>query len=395
MPNDRRTFMRLAAMAGATAPLALGAVPPAAAATVQATVPLQRSPIRPPVVVRGPDADSPGRLTAGNAAGLLVGSWDNSPYSAVGGIWRAGVARYLDGSNEPAAVNAAGVVIGDAVTHYDRQAFRWADGNYQLLGFLGGTSGLGGRHSSARAISRTGAIVGVSSTDDGEEHAALWWGARPRDLGTLGGPSSAAVAVNAAGHIVGTSTTAGGQQRAVRWSAGTVHDLGTLGGPSSAAVAVNERGQIVGSSDTGTGARRAVLWDRGRAIDLGTLPGDTGSSAIAINGVGQVLVSSFGESYSAFLWQAGRRIPLRVAGGDVEPADLNDQGIVCGTVTAPRVGGVTHAFRWQTGRLTDLGTLGGAYSGARAITPAGIVLGSATAASSPVPQAVFWPAADR
>ncbi|KJE20435.1 HAF family repeat protein [Frankia torreyi] len=402
MPNDRRTFIRLAALAGATAPLALGAVTPVAAATgdaatgnAPAAVPLPRSPLgRPPVLVPGPNSYSAGRLRAGNAAGLLAGSWDDSPYSAIGGIWRDGTVHFLDGSNDPAAVNEAGVVVGDVVSHYDRQAFRWFNGNYQRLGFLGGTNTIGGYRSSANAVNRSGAVVGYSSTDSGAQHAALWWDPRPQDLGTLGGPSSEAVDVNAAGHIVGSSATAAGQSHAVVWFGGAIHDLGTLGGSSSTAVAVNERGQIVGHSETADGHRRAALWDRGRAIDLGTLPGDTTSSAVAINNAGQVLVSSYGTTNGAFLWQAGRRTPLRVAGGAVEPVDLNDRGVACGTVTAS-ADGTTRAFRWQAGRLTQLATLGGSYGNAWAVTPTGIIVGSSRSASSPVPQAVFWPAPGR
>ncbi len=115
---------------------------------------------------------------------------------------------------------------------------------------------------------------------------------------------------------------------------------------------------------------------------------------MAINNAGQVLVSSYGTTNGAFLWQAGRRTPLRVAGGAVEPVDLNDRGVACGTVTAS-ADGTTRAFRWQAGRLTQLATLGGSYGNAWAVTPTGIIVGSSRSASSPVPQAVFWPAPGR
>ncbi|MCM3926187.1 HAF repeat-containing protein, partial [Frankia sp. AiPs1] len=349
-----------------------------------------RSPFGPPpVLVPGPGA-YPGRLKAGNAAGLLVGSWDDSPYSAVAGIWRGGTVHFLDGSNDPVAVNEAGVVVGDEVSHYERQAFRWFNGNYQPLGFLGGTNTIGGRSSSARAVSRTGVIVGYSSTDSGAQHAARWQGTRPLDLGTLGGPSSEAVDVNAAGQIVGSSANAAGQTHAVVWSGGAIHDLGTLGGPWSAASAINERGQIVGQSETADGQRHATLWDRSHPIDLGTLPGNATSSAVTINNAGQVLVNSYGGTNGAFLWQTGRRTPLGVAGSTVEPGDLNDQGVACGTVTSSD--GTTRAFRWQAGRLTQLATLGSNYASAWAITPAGTILGTSHSTTSPIPQAVFWPA---
>ncbi|WP_041939725.1 MULTISPECIES: HAF repeat-containing protein [Frankia] len=401
MPNDRRTFIRLAALAGAAAPLALGAVPPAAAATAgaatgdaPAAAPPPRPPFgRPPVLVPGPNAYSPGRLKAGNAAGLLVGSWDDSPYSAIGGIWRDGTVHFLPGSNDPVAVNEAGVVVGDVVTHYERQVFRWFNGNYQRLEHLGGTDTAGGRSSSAAAVSPTGAVVGTSSTNSGTRHAVLWQGLRPQDLGTLGGPSSQASDVNAAGNIVGSGQTAAGQSHAAVWFGGTSHDLGTLGGPTSEAVAINDRGQIVGQSETADGHHHAALWDRGRAIDLGPLPGETTSRAVAINNAGQVLVSSYGPTNSAFLWQAGQRTRLWAPDGSVEATDLNDQGVVSGTVTA--ADGTTRAFRWRAGRLTELPTLGGNYANAGAVTPTGIILGTSHSATSPLPQAVFWPAPGR
>jgi probable HAF family extracellular repeat protein len=84
---------------------------------------------------------------------------------------------------------------------------------------------------------------------------------------------------------------------------------------------------------------------------------------------------------------------LQVAGATVEPGDLNDQGVACGTVTS--ADGTTRAFRWQAGRLTQLATLGSNYASAWAITPAGIILGTSHTTTSPIPQAVFWPVPGR
>jgi probable HAF family extracellular repeat protein len=423
VPSNRRTFIRLAALAGATTPWTLGALTPAVAGPLPMTDVTPTGPTSPssppypspsppnpnpnpaltpasssatagpaPVIVPGRDPSAPGRLVAGDTAGLLVGYWNDSPYSATGGVWYRGTVRYLDGS-QPVAVNGAGVVIGDAVSHYDRQAFRWFNGTYRRLGFLGGTNSQGGHRSSALAVSPTGTVVGWSTTDSGASHAVLWSGSRPQDLGTLGGSSSVATAVNAAGRIVGAADTADGRTHAVVWSGGTIRDLGGLGGRTSTAAGINAGGQIVGTSETAAGANHAVLWDRGRTLDLGTLPGATDSEAIAINSAGQVLVrASLPGSTGAFVWQAGRRVRIGSPGDVVEVAGINDQGTVCGTLSTAEAGGGTQAFRWQAGRLTRLGSLGGRFGDAAGITPTGIVLGAVTTGAAPAPQAAFWPA---
>ncbi|MCM3884279.1 HAF repeat-containing protein [Frankia sp. R82] len=356
-----------------------------------------------PVAVPGPRSDLYGTLVAGNAAGLYLGVWGDSPYSSVGGVWRRGQVTFLEGSQQPVAVNAAGVVIGDAVSHYDRRAFRWSAGHYQALDLLGGTDEQGGRRSSALAVNPDGVIVGWSTTDDRTIRAVRWRGTRAVDLGTLGGPASSATAVNAVGQIVGSADTGDGQSHAVVWTDGRIRDLGTLGGPTSVAVAINEAGDIVGASDTPDGARRAVLWRRGRAVDLGTLPGLHSSAAVTINSTGQVLVSASGATSGAFLWRSGRQTPIEDgrddatgaadAASSVEVSGLNDHGVVCGDISATdrQNGQEIQAFRWRSGRLRRLPSAGGVFSHAQAITPAGIVLGTSATAQTTAPQAVWWP----
>jgi probable HAF family extracellular repeat protein len=129
-------------------------------------------------------------------------------------------------------------------------------------------------------------------------------------------------------------------------------DLGTLGRTytDSSAVAINGRGQIVGTSATGDGGigkRHLVLWWNGKITDLGTLGGGF-DEAVAINEHGQVIGNS-----------------------------------------VPAGGAVVHAFVWQNGKITDLGTLGGQESDASAINERDQIVGVSNTRSG-TRHAVLW-----
>ena len=81
-------------------------------------------------------------------------------------------------------------------------------------------------------------------------------------------------------------------------------------------------------------------------IDLGTLPGYASSGASAVNASGQVV----------------------------------------GTSTPPGPSGYNHAFLWQNGAMTDLGTLGGHNSAAADINDAGQIVGGSAPAGSLQPR---------
>ena len=69
----------------------------------------------------------------------------------------------------------------------------------------------------------------------------------------------------------------------------TVTYPGTLpGGSGSRALGVNDMGQVVGEGDDSSGDQRAFLYSNGTMQDLGTLPGTIGSVAACINSSGQV-----------------------------------------------------------------------------------------------------------
>jgi probable HAF family extracellular repeat protein len=180
------------------------------------------------------------------------------------------------------------------------------------------------------------------------------------DLGTLGGSISQAISINDRGQIVGEATRPGDTVfRAFRWQNGVMTDLGTLGGPSSFANALDAAGDVAGGADTSHAYGEPYCF----------APAD-------------------GYACSAFLLRRGVKIDLRALGGvNSEAAGLNDRQQVVGQaetgVIDPTSGySYAHAYLWQNGAMTDLGTLGdGQYSGANSINADGQVVGVSTISS--------------
>jgi probable HAF family extracellular repeat protein len=143
---------------------------------------------------------------------------------------------------------------------------------------------------------------------------------------------------------IAATVSGGATQAEARW---VITDLGTLGGNNSRAVAINGRGQVIGSSRTRSDADHAVLWENGKMRDLGTF-GGPGSEPTAINDKGQVIGSADTE----------------VMGNEGNHPDY-----------------IPHAFIWQSGKMRDLGTLGGSGrssvsgSGAWGVNERGQVVG--------------------
>lgn len=115
--------------------------------------------------------------------------------------------------------------------------------------------------------------------------------------------------------------------------------LGTLGGDRSAGLGLNDFGQAVGWARDADGTQCAVLWEAGGITNLGMLPGGTNAVAWGINNSGQI--SGWSD-----------------ATGTVDGLAIED-----------------HAFRYETGVMTDLGTLGGKRSRGLGINAAGDVVG--------------------
>jgi probable HAF family extracellular repeat protein len=101
-----------------------------------------------------------------------------------------------------------------------------------------------------------------------------------------------------------------------------------------------------------------------------------------------------------FLWKNGRMQDLGSLGGTLaSPGSfsegpwgptLNESGQAVGNSWLPG-DRIWHAFLWENGRMTDLGTLGGRYSEPRSINGQGLIVGRADySTGSPYHHAVLW-----
>lgn len=269
------------------------------------------------------------------------------------------------------------------------------------------------------------------------------------DVGTLGGsntylsyPLPGEVQINGRGLVVGVTDTANADPyypncmidcslaHAFQWQDGVLTDLGALPGTNdSFAFSSNQLGQVVGASENGaidplTGFPEVspTLWSGGEVIDLGTLGGN-GGWAGTINDRGQVvgaalnsIPDTFGGSLAipplfpmatqlhAFLWERGVITDLGTLGGsDSQAQYINAQGQIAGQsftnstpnppVTAPacQTGGIPteHPFFWQNGMI-DLGSLGGTCGYANWLNNRAQVIGTMTLAGDATNHAFLW-----
>lgn len=289
----------------------------------------------------------------------------------------------LGASSYAQSINVYGQVAGYFVTQVgDLHAFRWTPkGGMKDLGTLGGN------FSVAWAIADSGVVVGSSSNSAGAAHAVAWTPAGTIvDLGTLGGTSSEALGVNDKAGVVGDSSLTGdtAYHAFLLSRAGHMQDLKTLGGTSSSANSVNAYRVVVGNSATSTGDEHAFLWTSALGMqDLGSLGGT--SNAIGINDLNHVVgfsVLTGSSPFHAFWWTKTAGLQDLGTLGDFSANSdsfaVNNSDQIVGYSFTDSTNSVYHAVIWQgiNHTISDLGTLGGSNSMARAINAAGQVVGS-------------------
>ena len=297
------------------------------------------------------------------------------------------------GGNESRAycINEAGQIVGWAQTTSRKTHAFIYDGVMTDLGTLGGNM------SEAYGLNDNGQIVGKSVNTAGRTHGFLYENGVMTDLGTLGGNESSCGAINNNGVIVGSSKISSGYWRAMIYKNGVMSQLPKFAGTESWASAINSSGQIIGGCNVSGGSPwHACLWENNIIIDLGTLPGTSKSNGNGINDDGQM--TGFSNNYpslpcSGFIHKNGSMNPIGSLGqipDNTRPRSINNQGKIVGhshTVT-----GQKHAFLYEDGIMTDLGTLGGNSSEAHEINNSGLIVGWAETAEGKIHAALWVPA---
>ena len=143
-----------------------------------------------------------------------------------------------------------------------------------------------------------------------------------------------------------------------------------------------------------------------RIVDLGTLDtthngGGGGSQAWAVNSLGQVVGFSrtgIGEpapygAQHAFVWEQGVITDLGTLGGAPNEQStarfINERGQIVGW-SEPYASAATRAVIWDGGVVHDIGTLGGDRSMPSGLSDAGHVVGSSTIPSGASHAFLWW-----
>jgi probable HAF family extracellular repeat protein len=265
------------------------------------------------------------------------------------------------GVGMPLAINNQGQVVG----HFPAGVFPNSKGFPYFHGCLWDKGKriemptLGGWYSKADRITDSGQIIGSAAVPGHDihslplNHGCLWNGVKLTDLeADVRFRGTSAVHLTKTGTVYAVSPPQGPKKQLHLWlypsgfGPGVRRDAGVIGGDKLKPTAINDAGTVVGTWETGLLRNKMMLhhafvWHKGDAhwIDIGT----------------------FGGSQS-------------------EPAGVNDAGQVAGTADLPDdpTGHQfqAHAFLWERGHLTDLGTLpGGSFSHPYAINNKGQVVG--------------------
>jgi probable HAF family extracellular repeat protein len=292
------------------------------------------------------------------------------------------------GINDRGQIDGLSTTPGDQVTH----GFFLENGVMTDMGTLGGpnSQALFGPGGAAQA---TGLAENGIPDPNGEDFCGLgtnliclnfvWQNGVMAPLYTLGGNNAQGSDINAQGQIAGMAENATPdpncpapqvlQFRPAVWTNGKIQALPvSLGDPEGAAFGINDSGDVVGASGTCAAydlrygvslqPQHALLWRRGsvKAIHLGSLGGRINNAGFAINESEQVVGASDlpGDQFQhAFLWQHGVITDLGTLAGDVVSAaiGINNKGQATG-VSIDAAGNL-RAFLWQNGVMTDLNTL--------------------------------------
>ncbi|MBV9760853.1 MAG: hypothetical protein JO340_09840 [Acidobacteriaceae bacterium] len=151
----------------------------------------------------------------------------------------------------------------------------------------------------------------------------------------------------------------------------SIANLGVLGASASMPAAINNAGTAVGFITNISGNQIPVTFD-GEPSALGGA-----GQANGVNNAGTVIGTQIGSGNPDVTeWAHGGSTSLNIAGYGTA---INDSGEVAGGYITTQ--GQLHAFAWNNGSMTDLGTLGGSWSTATAMNGAGEIVGTSALAN--------------
>ncbi len=159
--------------------------------------------------------------------------------------------------------------------------------------------------------------------------------------------------------------------------------------------AIGNQGHVVGEWCVDSWSR-GYIWEAGTTTDLGHLGGG-GCFPMAVNGSGQVTGKSHVDfdTVHAFRWEGGVMTPLgTLPGASTDSSagiDINAGGVVVGY--SYDASGYVRPCTWVGTTITDLGTLGGDDGIARGVNDSGQVVGEADVASGDYHAFLWLPAA--
>jgi len=269
------------------------------------------------------------------------------------------------------------------------------------------------------ALNHCGKLAGFSSYASGNAGSFVWSDGNLVPLPTLpngntGGGGSNALGINDSGLVIGISNDGrvspyNGKlyNHAVTWTRGKIHRLPGLGGSDSGANFVNDWGLVVGYAYNSTpdpysyyGTQlHATTWRNGKIRDLGTL-GGTDSQAWAANASGQVIGIAFLNTPpeppfnqpqdDAFLWSNGVMTDLGTLGGAFStPSGINRSGQVT-VISFDSTNQFVQSFLWTNGSKTPLTSLGGDFVEATTLNDSGTIVGANTDAADANFIAAAW-----
>lgn len=262
-------------------------------------------------------------------------------------------------------IDQTGRVVGTGAPQTPGNGFRYADGKIQTLT-------LGYPHTVPSKMSDNGRAAGDALKHSSSVREAFRFDGGPLiALGTNGNGFGRGTDVNNKGVIVGYTApnSSSAATFITRWDkSGAPHSVPTIGGGFGRTFGINNKDWIVGDSDTGVPfeGRHAVLSVDGQTSDLGVLRSGGGSVAYGVSDSGIVVGSSLISVYRdagihAFRWKSGRMRDLGTLGGlDSAAMDVNTAGTIVG-YSLVKVPGSTvqqsHGFVYQDGQMRDLNDL--------------------------------------